>query len=95
MSHTLRQLYGAITPVELVIIDYTNGGEVIPSDETIGIFIEGVIFATVPPNKNSLGVALFPVLINGSVRLFRFVSGSPVEIPTTPGLNATISALLV
>lgn len=98
MSHSNTQLGGntAIFPARLTIIDYALGGEtVLPSEiHPNATGVDAVWFATIPASQNSLGVPLFPLLNAGKVMLFRFTSGSPVEIAATTGLNATVSALV-
>lgn len=98
MSHTLASNpilnTFPLLPVKLTIIDYATGGEVVTPDELGVTTISGVIFGTVPAGQNSLGGPLFPLLNAGKVMLFRFTSGSPVEIAATVGLNASITALV-
>lgn len=95
MSHTT-----AIAPecllrfVTLTIVNYTAGGEAVSAADANAQAVDGVLFGTVPAGKNSLGVALFPLLNGGKIQLFQFVGGSPVEIPTTAALNAVVPALV-
>lgn len=92
MSHSLS-FKGPAIPIfgSLTIIDYTAGGEAVAASELPSTnTIDGVILGTVPAGQNSLASTLFPILSGGKILLFRFVSGSPVEIPTTVALNANI-----
>lgn len=80
--------------VTLTVTNYTVGGEAVSAADANCAAVDGVFFGTIPPSKNSLGVALFPLLNAGKIQLFQFVSGSPVEIPTTNALNAVVPCLV-
>lgn len=100
MSHTTtfstNNNAGALIPVQLVIQNYTLGGEPVSLADVPGASsVAGVILGSVPPGQNSLGVPLFPILDAGKIRLFQFTGGSPVEIPTTAALNATVTAIVL
>lgn len=94
MSHVLTQLPEShVIPLTLLIVDYAVGGEAVALSELgpRGVFgVSGVMLAPCPPSQNALAAVLFPILDAGRVKLFRFVSGAPVEIPATAGLNATL-----
>ena len=95
MSVQFGQIGNIVGFMILTIVDYTNGGETVSvANLNYPPNFLGADLGTVPPTKNSLGVPLFPVLDGAKVKLFRFVSGSPVEIPTTAGLNAQIPVTL-
>lgn len=97
MSHTiLTKAPDFLQFVKLTIVDYIVGGELVtPSEIMFGATsVDGVFFAMVPAANNSLGVPLFPVIINGKVVLERFIAGVPTEISATIGLNAVIPALV-
>lgn len=99
MSHTIlfntNYNAGSLIPVQLTIVNYVSGGEAVSSADVNGVTVDGVIFAQVPPAKNSLNVVLFPILDGGKIRLFQFVGGVPTEIPSTTALNAVIVALVL
>lgn len=95
MSHTIAYNVAGLSPLTLTIVNYTTGGEAVTLAELGMQAVMGVMFATVSPGQNSLGVPLFPILIGGAVKLFQFVSGSPVEIPTTSALNAVVMCLIL
>lgn len=80
--------------LQSTIVNYAQGGEAYTVSELNITTLLGVLLGQVSPVQNSLGVPLFPVLVGGAIKLFQFVSGSPVEIPTTSALNAVITALL-
>lgn len=87
---------GALIPVQMVIQNYTLGGESVSLNDVPGVTaVAGVIMGSIPSTQNSLGVPLFPILDAGKIRLFQFTAGSPVEIPTTTALNATITAIVL
>ena len=95
MSFSFGQISTYVGFTTVTIGDYTNGGEQV---SVAGLnyppnFL-GASLGNVPASKNSLGVPLFPVLDGAKVRLYRFVSGAPAEIPTTAGLNAQIPVTL-
>jgi hypothetical protein len=95
MSFSIGQISTFVGFAILTIGDYTNGGEQVSvASLNFPPNFLGADLGTVPSTKNSLGVPLFPVLEGAKVKLFRFVSGSPVEIPTTAGLNAQIPVTL-
>ena len=95
MSFSLGQIGTVIGFAIATIGDYANGGEQVSvAGLNFPANFLGAALGTVPPTKNSLGVPLFPVLDGSKIKLFRFVSGSPVEIPTTAGLNAQIPVTL-
>jgi hypothetical protein len=102
MSHTIVQNNSTLKALTVAIPNYTVGGETFTfADFGIATFATslaqmngGLLLGQVPPNQNSLGVVLFPVWTGTTLKLFQFVSGSPVEIPTTSALNATFSVLL-
>jgi hypothetical protein len=98
MSHTLTaKLNPLFYMVSLTIINYATGGEAVAATELFGPVsptIQSVIFAQIPAGQNSLGVVLFPVLVGNKVVLFQFSGGSPVEIPPTNNLNASVTALI-
>jgi hypothetical protein len=96
MSHTLQELSAPDTTwVVLTIVNYTVGGESVALSELNNAYaVNGMIVGTVPTSQNSLGVPLFPLFDGGKVKLFRFVSGAPAEIPTTSALNAVVHALV-
>ncbi len=95
MSFSIGPIATVVGFAILTIGDYANGGEQV---SVAGLNFPpnflGASLGIVPASKNSLGVPLFPVLNGAKVQLFRFVSGSPVEIPTTAGLNAQIPVTL-
>jgi hypothetical protein len=94
MSHTLSQLSSLTVFATVTIIDYPAGGEPV---SVVGLNYNnflGVCLGQVPPSQNSLNVPLFSVLDGGKIRLFRFVSGAPQEIPATSGLNAVVPTVL-
>ena len=96
MSHTL-QIFGPafLLPCSLTIINYAVGGELVsPSEVASPSGVNMVLLGTCPPTQNSLGVPLFPVLSAGKIMLFRFTSGSPVEIGATTSLNAVIPVMI-
>ena len=96
MSHTLN--FGGPgsgqRTVLITIIDYTNGGEAFTLSEFSINTLQGVILGNIPPSGSSLAVPLFPVLDGAKVRLFQFVSGSPVEIASKVALNASMMAII-
>lgn len=95
MSHTLN-IENGCQIVSMTIQNYTSGGEQVTLAELGNrLAIDGVILSNIPASANSLGVPLFPILDGGKVKLFRFVSGSPAEIPTTANLNASLVAIIV
>lgn len=98
MSHSIANNNPShIAYVRVTIINYTTGGETVLSSEVLPgdlSTIDSVIFGTVPPGQNSLGVPLFPVLLGGKVALFQFTAGVPGEIPTTANLNAVVPCLV-
>jgi hypothetical protein len=96
MSHTLTPTNGLTERwVILTIVNYATGGEPVAPTEIDGVTaVDAILIGTVPANQNSLGVPLFPVLNSGKIQLFRFVSGSPAEVPPTTGLNAVMPILV-
>lgn len=100
MSHTRTYTtnvnVGGLLPVQLLIQDYTSGGELVSLADVPGAnSVSGVVFGTVPSSQNSLGTPLIPVLDAGKIRLYQFTTGSPVEVITTIGLNATVTAIVL
>lgn len=98
MSHTINNSNPQHTAyVRVTIVDYATGGEAVSTSEILPgdlSTVDSVMFGTVPPGQNSLNAPLFPILIAGKIALFRFVSGAPVEIPPTTGLNAVVPCLV-
>lgn len=97
MSHSVQSIERGmeILLVSATIVNYVAGGEQLTALEISAGPIRSVLFGTVPAAQNSLGVPLFPLLVGGKITLFRFVSGSPVEIPPTVALNAVVTALVL
>jgi hypothetical protein len=101
MSHTIVQSNSVLKAFTVTIPNYTVGGEaftfadfgIVTFATSLAQMNGGLFLGQVPPSQNSLGVVLFPVW-SGTLKLFQFVSGAPVEIPTTTALNATFSVLL-
>jgi len=94
MSHSIAHTATGSAPYQITIPNYTSGGETFAAaDFQVGAIV-GALLGNVPSNQNSLGVPLFPILFGATVKLFQFVSGAPVEIPTTPNLNATFLAIV-
>jgi hypothetical protein len=96
MSHTVQETsLNFFRFVTLTIVDYTNGGETVSVTDIPGLTsVDGVLFCIVPSTANTLAVMLFPILVGNKVKLFQFVSGSPVEIATKTGLNAACPCLV-
>lgn len=95
MSHTLTRLVlGNLVPLTVVINNYALGGESVLPSEFNAAGVDGILLAEVPSGQSSLGVPLFPILSGGKVVLYQFVGGSPVEIPATTNLNASVFALV-
>lgn len=95
MSHSVAPLNGdTLKFASLTIMDYTAGGEPVSASDVGVTSVDGVFMASVSASQNSLGTVLFPVLTSGKIMLFRFISGAPVEIPTTAALNAVIPCLV-
>ena len=94
MTHSISTDTPGLMPILVTIINYVTGGEAFTAAEFNVPSISSVMLGNVSPAQNSLGVPLFPILVGGKVKLFQFVSGAPVEIPTTTALNAVIDAIL-
>jgi hypothetical protein len=95
MSHALTIIdrQGQFTPFLLTIIDYTTGGELIPSSE-VGTDVIVVLFA--PSNVNVANKVAFAALLSGRVFIFfQNAAGTLVEVPTTTGVNATFNGLVI
>lgn len=93
MSHTVQQNSGLCYPLRVTIVNYTNGGENFSLADLGALSFSGIVLGNVSPSNNSLGVLLIPILNGANLRLYQFVSGSPVEISTTSNLNAVIDAV--
>lgn len=95
MSHTIAPYNGdTLRFVIVTIVNYVVGGEPVSASDAGVNGVDAVIFGTIPPSANSLGVPLFPILYGSNIKLFKFVSGAPVEIATTSNLNAIIPCLV-
>lgn len=95
MSHTDSPANGdALKFLLLTVVNYTAGGEPVTANDAGVKAVDAVFFGTVPASQNTLAVPLFPLLDGGNIKLFQFVSGSPVEIATKVGLNAVIPCIV-
>ena len=99
MSHTINasQFASTVGVYQVTITNYTNGtGESFTLAE-LGLRAQTnpIIPILNPSSRNSLSALIFPVYANGVIKLFQFVSGAPVEVPTTVGLNAILDVAVV
>jgi len=95
MSHNVQLCNPGGRGAIVTIINYTQGGEPVTAQDVAQATIQGVVMGLVPPNANSLGVPLLPILVGSSIKLFQFSGGNFVEIPTTSALNAAIPVMVL
>lgn len=98
MSHTIASLkHGTmVAAFQLTVVNYTAvTGETFTLPELMLGPNVSIIPVLNPSSRNSLGSLIFPVFAAGVLKLFRFVSGAPVEVPTTSALNAIFDVALI
>jgi hypothetical protein len=98
MPHTITSILpvNSVQYLQLTVTSYTNGTGETFTLSSLGLdpFVTNVVPLLNPSNRNSLNAMIFPVWASGTLKLYEFSSGSPVEIPTTTALNAIFDVVI-
>jgi hypothetical protein len=99
LAHTINSTNTSSTTnvYQVTITSYTNGtGESFTLAE-LGLRSQTTPIIPIlnPSFRNSLSALIFPIYANGVVKLYQFVSGSPVEVATNASLNAIFDIVVI